>query len=113
MTSVTFTRTAAGYEVRMRGHAGYSDGDDIVCASCSILAYALAENVLRMQDELHTSSVSTGDGEMTICAGPRSKRLDIIMDAYQAGYELLSQKYPQNVVLTPKRGRNKKSDVLR
>lgn len=104
MTSVTFTRTAAGYEVRMRGHAGYSDGDDIVCASCSILAYALAENVLRMQDELRTSDVSIGDGEMTICAGPRSKRLDIIMDAYRAGYELLAQKYPQNVSLIPKGG---------
>lgn len=104
MTSVTFTRTVVGYEVRMRGHAGYSDGDDIVCASCSILAYALAENVLRTQDELCVCEINTGDGEMTICAEPRSEKLDIIMDAYQAGYELLAQKYPQNVSLIPKGG---------
>lgn len=47
MIQVNEVRRDGGWELVFSGHAGYSQGEDIVCAAVSILFFTLAEAVSR------------------------------------------------------------------
>lgn len=102
MINVTYYRR--GYNrVTVEGHAESAEnGHDLVCASASILAYALAANVNNMKKAGHVKNTTVrlepGDTEVRCSPKPRFRAATtIIFDSICAGYELLSKQYPQYV----------------
>lgn len=97
MINVIFSRKNNEFGLSMSGHAGYSvNGNDIVCASASTLAYTLwgfLENCSSVS-ELNTAERA---GEMEIsCVGDRK----IVHTAYNMaliGFLQLEKAYPQHV----------------
>jgi uncharacterized protein YsxB (DUF464 family) len=85
----------------LEGHAGYAEqGEDIVCASASILAYTLASIVETFGVE---TNINLEAGDTTIeCECTDHPMMDVIMDSYNfamVGFSLLQQSYPQYVSL--------------
>lgn len=57
MIEITIQRGGGRYELRVKGHAGYNPGNDIVCAGCSAVVYSLM-GALRNAPE-HLDSLTT------------------------------------------------------
>lgn len=90
----------------MKGHAGQASlGQDIVCASASILAYTVAQIIRTMEHhgDLEDSVIEMGNGDATISC--RCKDDAIYAEAShtyfvaKVGYSLLVHNYPQFVEL--------------
>lgn len=89
----------------VRGHAGQADvGQDIVCASASILAYTAAQIVEAMHhhgDFASPPTILLDSGNATILC--KAKDDDIYAEVLhtffviQTGYRLLAHNYPQYV----------------
>jgi uncharacterized protein YsxB (DUF464 family) len=101
MITVTFTERGKNLSLRLEGHAGYAEyGNDIVCASASILAHTLALIV-----EMHGFDVNINleSGNTTIeCRCTDHPMMDVVRDAFNfanVGYALLAHNYPQYVRL--------------
>lgn len=108
MLKVSFENKDNKLTLRLEGHAGQADiGHDIVCASCSILAYTVAQiiKVAEAQGDLKTAPViklESGDG--IVSCEPKEEAVEGIKTAYmyaEVGYNLLAHNYPQFVVLNP------------
>lgn len=88
-------------QLRIEGHAGYADvGSDIVCAGVSMLAQTLAAHMCRA-DEADLMAFDMEDG-LKLCMRPDSPRAAEYRTLYafvQRGFELLANKYPDNVKL--------------
>ena len=104
MVKVTFTEKGNLLSLRLDGHAGQADaGKDIVCASCSILAYTVAKivNDALGNGWLETAPIINLDsGGALILCDPNKDRYAEIRHAYevvQEGYALLAENYPQYV----------------
>jgi uncharacterized protein YsxB (DUF464 family) len=104
MVKVTFTEVGNLLSLLIEGHAGQADiGKDIVCASCSILAYTVAKIVNDANDHggLESSPIVNLDsGGALILCDPNKDRYAEIRHAYevvQEGYALLAENYPQYV----------------
>ena len=109
MVNVTFTESGKILSLRLEGHAGYADiGKDIVCASCSILAYTVAQFVMEAENKGDLASppqIDLESGNTIISCEPNNE------DAFLAikymylfstvGYALLAHNYPQYVRLMP------------
>lgn len=86
------------------GHAGQAEsGCDIVCASASVLAYTLAQNIYEKEAMLReepTIRLEKGCAEL-VCApfAESFTEMTAIYGAFYKGFELLAQNYPQYVVL--------------
>ena len=94
--------------LRVEGHAGYAEvGQDIVCASASILAYTVAKMVSDAHDNgwlTESPSISIEIGHMFVVCEPTDERYSEIRHIYTVaseGYALLAQNYPQYVRLMP------------
>lgn len=95
--------------LRVIGHAGQAEaGQDIVCASASILSYTVAQIVKDMgvRERLKNKPViELKDGCATItCACKDEESYYEALSAYnvaQVGYALLAHNYPQYVRLEP------------
>ena len=104
MVKVTFTEMGNTLSLRIEGHAEYAEhGRDIVCASCSILAYTVAKIVKDAfgNGELESSPIVNLDsgGALILCS-PNNDKYAEIRHAYevvQEGYALLAENYPQYV----------------
>jgi uncharacterized protein YsxB (DUF464 family) len=93
----------------MIGHAGYKPGEDIVCAALSILITTLAQNVNDLDSWNCIEKIIRlvpGDSEVTL--RKKTERpvdritYEINERMYRSlitGFELLEQKFPQNVCL--------------
>ena len=105
MISVKFEKTDKNTLVfTCEGHAGQAEhGHDIVCASASILAYTLAQNVIFLQEKGKFKGkprVMLGDGNAHISCRPKKDNLAEVLHTYfvtQVGYSLLAHNYPQYV----------------
>lgn len=94
-------------KLNIQGHAGQSTyGNDIVCASASILAYTLAQNLIYLQQEgfiKGTPIIKMDDGNAKIeCFCKNSKGYEVVGRAFctiQTGFQLLAHNYPQFVEL--------------
>ena len=107
MINVTFRSHDPTRYLRLtvKGHAGQADrGQDIVCASASILAYTVAQIVKTMEhhgDFKGKPLVELGNGDATIVC--RCKNDDLYAEAAhtffvaQVGYQLLAHNYPEYV----------------
>lgn len=92
--------------LKVKGHAGAAEvGQDIVCASASILAYTLAQNI----EFAHTygklkskPTIKFNEGDCTISCRYKDESLPEVVHAFlviQTGYALLSHNYPTFVEL--------------
>ena len=108
MISVTITTEGKNLALRLTGHAGYAEhGKDIVCASASILAHALAQIVSAVERRGELASpaeIRLESGDTLISCEPGEDTLDAMIGAYyfaKTGYALLAHNYPQYVRLMP------------
>ena len=108
MVKVTFEEINNNLILRLEGHAGQAEiGKDIVCASCSILAYTLAQFVKEAENDGQLKSpplIKLESGDTVISCEPTNEILWGMHNMYlfaQMGYVLLSQNYPQYVELKP------------
>ncbi len=109
MISVVFDSDREGRKLSLsvKGHAGQSvPGEDIICASASILAYTVAQIVKAMDDhgdlaETPTVRLDSGDAEIT-CTAKDDDLYAEAMHTYfiaEVGYSLLAFNYPDFVGL--------------
>ena len=108
MISVKFEKTDKDTIVfTCEGHAGQAEkGQDIVCASASMLAYTLAQNIIFLQDKgifKGNPRVIFKDGNAHISCRPKKTSMGEVLHTFfvvQVGYSLLAHNYPQYVALT-------------
>ena len=101
MIKVTYDRKHT--RVVIKGHAKSGEaGHDLVCASASVLAYTLAANIsnAKANGYLRNGPVKLETGDADIRCMPRSRykaTMTMVFDTICAGFELLSQNYPENI----------------
>lgn len=107
MLKVTFTAEEGELILTLIGHAGQADiGHDIVCSSCSILAYTVAQIVKSEAKEGSMKSnpvILLEKGKAVIGCEPKDEKYNEILYAFyvaEVGYTLLAHNYPQFVDLT-------------
>ena len=102
LIKVTFTESYDKLSLRLEGHAGYAEhGNDIVCASASILAYTLASIVDSFTDVESIINLTIGDTTIE-CICVEEETYTKVANAFhytQIGYALLAHNYPQYVRL--------------
>ena len=106
MITVTVTESGRSLSLRLEGHAGFAEeGQDIVCASASILAYTVAVLVLEadIRGELEAPAlVRLESGDTVISCEATKDAFSSIQRAFffaTRGFMLLGQNYPQYVRL--------------
>ena len=107
MITVTFSSNRDKREASLclKGHAGQADiGQDIVCASASILAYTVAQIIKAMDshkdlEETPTISLESGNGIVSCRAKDDYLYSEVLHTFFvaQTGYTLLAHNYPQYV----------------
>jgi uncharacterized protein YsxB (DUF464 family) len=83
-------------ELRMEGHAGYNAGNDIVCAGCSALAYALLGWIANNAESVSVDEASDREGLVTVCASG-DERFGAAFDTAVIGLSQIAKRYPDNV----------------
>ena len=103
MLKVTLTETSQKLSLRLEGHAGYAEtGKDIVCASASILATALAEEVKAYRQIYAFRAdpiirLDSGDAEITCYPSAYGPQIRYAYNFARRGFELLAYSYPCHV----------------
>ena len=91
------------HRLSITGHAGAAEqGEDLVCASASILAYTLAANVANMADngQVREPVMKMNEGDTEISCNPRHNlkaSVTLVFDSVCVGFELLAHDYPEYV----------------
>lgn len=93
--------------LHVKGHAGQSiPGHDIVCASASILAYTLAQNIKMSKERgclKYSPKIKLKEGDSIItCRAKDEYTYAEILHTFlviQTGYVLLAHNYPQFVAV--------------
>jgi uncharacterized protein YsxB (DUF464 family) len=108
MLKVSFEQEGGKLSLKLEGHAGQADvGQDIVCASASILAYTVAQFVkdaFAMGSLKAPPEIKLENGDAVISCEPTDVILYEMQDCYmfaEVGYTLLAHNYPQYVELKP------------
>lgn len=99
-------KSSGSITLKVTGHAGAANkGQDIVCASASILAYMVAQTIEYMHAEgglRKKPRIEFEDGDATIVAKPKDESFAEALHTFfvaQVGYSLLAHNYPQFVEL--------------
>lgn len=92
--------------LRVTGHAGAAEkGQDIICASASMLAYTVAQSMMFMfeQGDLRKKpTIKIKEGDSLVVARPKKDSYAEALHTFfvaQVGFHLLSHNYPQYVTL--------------
>lgn len=106
MLKVSFEKDEMELTLKIEGHAGQAEkGHDIVCASCSILAYTVAQlvkNAEELGDLQEPPIVKLESGDALISCIPTKEVYTTILSVYmfaEVGYKLLAHSYPRFVEL--------------
>ena len=87
---------------RLDGHAGYApEGQDIVCASASMMAAMLFEYTLRhVSCDIRECELEPGHAALDV-QPTRSNHaaLESVFRAVHCGFELLANRYPKHVII--------------
>ncbi len=89
--------------ISIEGHAGAApEGKDIVCAAASILALALVEGALRLDEsgslEHFSRSVAKGSVEVDFTVKDWAReRAESLVDTVTGGFLMLEEHYPEFV----------------
>lgn len=89
---------------RLDGHAGYApEGQDIVCASASMMAAMLFEYVLQTVsiDDLGECQLVPGHAELDVHASrvEDAAACMTVFEAVRQGFKLLTRRYPEYVIM--------------
>lgn len=88
--------------LKLRGHAGYNPGNDVVCSAASILICTLNGYIETHPDNIEESDVyDIEDGHVDISLSGNNEFL-AVFDAVKLGLRLLEQNFPNNVKLEEK-----------
>ena len=93
--------------LHVKGHAGSNaPGHDIVCASASILAYTLAQNIKMSEERGHLKyepKLKLKEGDSIIsCRAKDEEAYSELLHTFlviQTGYAVLAHNYPQYVAV--------------
>lgn len=78
MITADFKRERGALRLTLRGHAGYSEGDDIVCAAVSGIFYALCGYLANIKPEgLRIHSIRAGEGDVE-CAESGEEAMKLV-----------------------------------
>ena len=90
----------------IKGHADAAPkGEDLICASATMLAYTVAQAVQFMHESKKLKKkpkIHIKDGEATIIATPKEEAYAETLHTFwvaQCGVHVLAHNYPQNVKL--------------
>ena len=104
MTKVKFKQSGNIFRIGIDGHAGYNPGNDIVCASCSTLAYTLLQCLLAEKENgaflMFLQDIDEKSGHFYIKCKARQERaaqIGLIVNVIAAGFALVQQKHPEHV----------------
>lgn len=93
-------------ELSIKGHAGAAEpGKDIICASASMLAYTLAQDVtdsFRSNALKKRPNITLVDGDAIISCTPKKEAYAEVLHTFfviQKGFVLLEHNYPDYVSL--------------
>ena len=98
MTSIICDNDRGRYTIMIDGHSGYNPGNDIVCASCSILTYTLLNSLANIAtEEMDTKEYDGGFviGVKGTCDSWTTVKT--IIETIMLGFDLLQEQYPANV----------------
>ena len=81
--------------ITISGHANYSDGEDIVCASVSSIMYTTVNALLRFDDK--SISYKDDNNIVTIEILNNTHESEILIINMMALYSELASQYPKNI----------------
>lgn len=90
--------------VTVEGHAGSGpEGHDLVCSAVSALTLTLAGNIsfMKAQDAVYSEILKLEEGNAEIQCTPYRRYRESVEQIFRAicvGFELLSTKYPENII---------------
>ena len=108
MINVKFSNGDGYISLKLTGHAGAAaEGEDIYCASASILAYTVGQMAHILYDSKRlrkkpTVKLKKGDAEITM--KPKKESFQEVMHTYfmaEVGYALLAHNFPEYIQLEP------------
>jgi uncharacterized protein YsxB (DUF464 family) len=100
MTKVQIKRCPWKVEIRLKGHAQYNPGNDIVCAALSNTCYMLLNYLLEEEPRV-IESYQDDPGDFRIDINPvvESESLNPILRMFEIGIKQIADNYPKNVSL--------------
>ena len=106
MTKVTISNSPWVTEIRVKGHAGFNPGNDIVCAAISNTSYMLLNFMLKfVPDYVRSYQDDPGDFRMDIrMDGDKTThtRIKTALEMFKTGIEQISVNYPKHCTLEVK-----------
>lgn len=95
MISIMLTKTTNNkYVLKMEGHADYNPGNDVVCASASMLVYTLAARLVNLGEDVQEKDVE--DGYALILFNINDDTTHALKTVL-CGFQLLQDKFPDHV----------------
>lgn len=108
MVTITMAKTDNTISLKVEGHAGQAEkGQDIICASVSMLVYTLAQyvNWMYAQHQLKRKAlIELEEGNSQVIIKPKSEHMATGLHAFfvlSVGFDLLSRNYPEFVTFHP------------
>ena len=77
------------------GHAKYSEGDDIVCASVSSAAYMAANTLTDVIGA--KADIEEQNGKMSVRTDSASPEAQTVLKGFRLHLEQLADQYPENI----------------
>lgn len=101
---ITVTYEPKRRQIRMKGHADFAEpGQDIICASASMLFYTLCQSLLSSEEHLiGEPKMQMTKGRACVECMPKEEyeaNIDMIYWTVLNGFHLLAQQYPEHVNL--------------
>jgi len=86
-----------GYGIAIKGHANYAPhGQDIVCASISVLFQTLVEAIDTLTLDYIEYHVEPGDARIVFKREP-TRESQLLVDSFLIGFENIAEQYPKYV----------------
>lgn len=97
MVSVVTECGGGRYKLRLRGHAGYNPGNDIVCAATSAIVFALMGYLANAKEHISdTVTLDYAPGEVSIDVLGDDTLSPAFTMAY-IGLAQIAESYPENI----------------
>ena len=104
MVTISLTKTDTTLTLKVEGHAGQAEkGQDIICASVSMLVYTVAQYVKWMYEQHQLKRmplIELEEGNSQVVARPKGEYMGKCLHAFfvaSMGFNLLARNYPEYV----------------
>ena len=105
MTKVVISQSPWRVEIRLKGHAGYNPGNDIVCSAISNTCYMLL-NFLLQEDPRTVESFKDDPGDFRLDINPLvskdEKDIKTAIKMFRIGIDQIAMNYPKHCRLEVK-----------